>query len=99
MVGRVSVDKVVLTGSVGVIVIFTSLSTALALNLTGAEFTWLGLSIETPNVGLHDVNSGALRGHTILMGVPAALLVIQLGQVDTGGAGAGNLADIDIEIE
>ena len=59
----------------------------------------VGAGMPSKLVGLHDVNSGALRGHTIPVGVPAASLVINLGQVDTGGAGAGNFTDIDIEVE
>ena len=50
-------------------------------------------------VGLHDINGRTLRSLTSALGVPAAIIIIELDKVDTSGAFTADAAYIDVKLQ
>ena len=69
----------------------------MAFLVADAELAGQAPGFEAVFVGLHDVDSGALRSLTWVLLVPAAMIIIELDEVDTGGAFAVNIAHIDVK--
>jgi hypothetical protein len=64
-----------------------------------AELAGQTRCVEANVVSLHDVNAGTLRRLSSLLRIPAAVLVVELDQVDTGSALAAYCTHIDIKLE
>ena len=50
----------------------------MAFLVADAEFAGLALGLEAVLVGLHDINGSTLRSLTSALGVPAAIVIIEL---------------------
>ena len=69
------------------------------MSIAGAKLARVGSGLVAPDVGLHNVDGRALRSDISALGIPAAVLIVELDKVDTGSAGAVNFAEIHIESE
>jgi len=72
---------------------------ALRLSFTSTAFTRVRGGVEAFGIGFHDVDVGTLRSYTSIFGVPRAILVVELSQVDTSGTAAGHICDSNIKLE
>lgn len=72
---------------------------ALRLSFTTSTFTRVRSGVEASGIGFHDVDVGTLRSYTSIFGIPRAVIVVKLGQVDTSGTSAGHICDVDIKFE
>ena len=71
----------------------------MAFLVADAEFAGQTLGLKTVLVGLHDINGRTLRSLTSALGVPAAIIIIELDKVDTSGAFTADAAHIDVKLQ
>lgn len=94
LVRLVRVDSVGVTRSIN-----TSWDALIAGQFAIATWACCNLGVEAIDVGIHEVNSRAVRSRSAGVSIPGALIVVKSDCEDTSSAGAVNIVHVDVEGE